>query len=278
MKKTVKNLITWSPSHLITSPKSAFTLAEVLITLAIIGVVAAMTIPTLISDYQEKQTITALKKNYAIFNEAFRLAYAENGDISTWGFSELNHIENEDGSRDYDTEENLESGKLLFDKIKPYLKLVKTCEPYSADCMAPVEGTATKDYTIPYYSGILNNGTSFYLFGRDPNCAYVNDNANLAKPNPTKTLCADLTIDINGKDKGENYWGKDVFRFSITQNGIFPRGIQSDDGFPFESYCHPLDGNRSTYGEACTGWVIENSNMDYLHCSDLSWDDKRKCD
>ncbi|MBE7710003.1 MAG: type II secretion system protein [Cyanobacteria bacterium SIG32] len=54
MKKTVKNLITWSPSHLITSPKSAFTLAEVLITLAIIGVVAAMTIPTLVANYQTK--------------------------------------------------------------------------------------------------------------------------------------------------------------------------------------------------------------------------------
>ena len=42
----------------------AFTLAEVLITLAIIGVVAAMTIPTLINNYQKKQTVTQLKKAY----------------------------------------------------------------------------------------------------------------------------------------------------------------------------------------------------------------------
>ena len=39
--------------------KKAFTLAEVLITLAIIGVVAAMTIPTLIANYQEKSWATA---------------------------------------------------------------------------------------------------------------------------------------------------------------------------------------------------------------------------
>ncbi len=37
-----------------TKQTSAFTLAEVLITLAIIGIVAALTIPTLISNYQKK--------------------------------------------------------------------------------------------------------------------------------------------------------------------------------------------------------------------------------
>lgn len=41
--------------------KAAFTLAEVLITLGIIGVVAAMTMPSLIQNYQEKATVTKLK-------------------------------------------------------------------------------------------------------------------------------------------------------------------------------------------------------------------------
>ena len=48
------------------SIRNAFTLAEVLITLAIIGVVAAMTIPTLISDFQEKVTVTKLQKVYSM--------------------------------------------------------------------------------------------------------------------------------------------------------------------------------------------------------------------
>ena len=42
--------------------KSAFTLADVLILLGIIGVVAAMTMPTLLAKYQEKQTVTKLKQ------------------------------------------------------------------------------------------------------------------------------------------------------------------------------------------------------------------------
>ena len=59
MKNPVKNLITWSPGHLITSQKFAFTLAEVLVSLAIIGVVAAMTIPTLMVNVNSRQWSTA---------------------------------------------------------------------------------------------------------------------------------------------------------------------------------------------------------------------------
>ena len=44
--------------------KFAFTLAEVLITLGIIGVVAAMTMPSLIANYKKKQAVTQLKATY----------------------------------------------------------------------------------------------------------------------------------------------------------------------------------------------------------------------
>ena len=57
----------------------AFTLAEVLITLGIIGVVAAMTLPSLVANYKEKEVITKAKKDYSIITQAFRLAQAEEG-------------------------------------------------------------------------------------------------------------------------------------------------------------------------------------------------------
>lgn len=47
----------------LSSYNKAFTLAEVLITLAIIGVVAAMTMPSLIQKYQEQKRVTQLKKH-----------------------------------------------------------------------------------------------------------------------------------------------------------------------------------------------------------------------
>jgi len=44
--------------------KKGFTLAEVLITLGIIGVVASLTIPTLMANYQKVQYVTGLKRAY----------------------------------------------------------------------------------------------------------------------------------------------------------------------------------------------------------------------
>ena len=67
--------------------KKGFTLAEVLITLGIIGVVAAMTIPTLISNYQKKVTINRLKLSYSTLMQVFKMAEVEHGPISTWGMT-----------------------------------------------------------------------------------------------------------------------------------------------------------------------------------------------
>ena len=61
--------------------KFAFTLAEVLITLGIIGVVAAMTLPTLIQNYRKQQTTTQLKATYSILSQAF-----EHAQVSRAGY------------------------------------------------------------------------------------------------------------------------------------------------------------------------------------------------
>ena len=64
--------------------KAAFTLAEVLITLGIIGIVAAMTLPSLIADYQKKVVETKVKAFYSKMNQAYLMSYAENGDTADW--------------------------------------------------------------------------------------------------------------------------------------------------------------------------------------------------
>lgn len=64
--------------------RTAFTLAEVLITLGIIGVVAALTLPTLMQNYQKQVAINRLKVNYNVMSNAVRMAEAEYGDITTW--------------------------------------------------------------------------------------------------------------------------------------------------------------------------------------------------
>ncbi len=70
----------------------AFTLPEVLITLGIIGVVAALTMPSLVANYQKKATAIKVKKFYTNFNQAIKLSEIENGDFKYWTYNNSNEL------------------------------------------------------------------------------------------------------------------------------------------------------------------------------------------
>ena len=61
-----------------------FTLAEVLITLGIIGVVAAMTLPSVIANHKKQVVLTRMRKFYSTINQALKLSEVDNGDPSYW--------------------------------------------------------------------------------------------------------------------------------------------------------------------------------------------------
>lgn len=64
--------------------KRGFTLAEVLITLGVIGIVAAMTMPTLLVQHRERENTTKLKKIYSTMTQAYTRAVAERGTPEFW--------------------------------------------------------------------------------------------------------------------------------------------------------------------------------------------------
>ena len=64
--------------------KKAFTLAEVLITLAIVGIVAALIIPTMVQNYEKKMLSVRIKKFVSTFNQAYKMAIANYGDPAYW--------------------------------------------------------------------------------------------------------------------------------------------------------------------------------------------------
>lgn len=68
--------------------KSAFTLAEVLITLGIIGVVAALTIPALVQNHRKHVVETRLEKFYSAINQAISLAESEFGERENWDWKQ----------------------------------------------------------------------------------------------------------------------------------------------------------------------------------------------
>ena len=125
--------------------KKGFTLAEVLITLGIIGVVAAMTLPTLMQNYQKKVAVERAKKAYAEISLALRHAQADHGDPKNWDYSFSN--------------DNGENTQLIAEKyILPYLKGVEFCgngyEALDNGCVAA--GSASRSYR-------LANGTNFSI-------------------------------------------------------------------------------------------------------------------
>ena len=64
--------------------RTAFTLAEVLITLGIIGIVASLTLPNIIYNYQKHVVETRLQKFYSTINQAVRMAEQDYGDRENW--------------------------------------------------------------------------------------------------------------------------------------------------------------------------------------------------
>lgn len=234
--------------------KKGFTLAEILISLAVIGIVAALTLPALINNYKEKSTVIKLKKIYSTLSNAYNLALIEHGSYAQWVSSDKTKLENQ---------------RAFFNSMKPYLKISKVCEfeegCLTKDWLKTLDGRNYNMYDqTQEYKFVLNDGTSVWF--------YVN----------MDSMNGNIKVDIDGK-KGPFVFGKDVFIFDISSKGISPSGCRNTtytentgELTTFEEFCN-IDKQSYANGQACAGWVIENDNMDYLHCSDLSWDGKHKC-
>lgn len=137
--------------HWNNSRKIAFTLAEVLITLGIIGVVAAMTMPSLVANYEKKRTATAVKKAYSELSQALKLAEVDYGDMEYWDYP--------DG---YDVEEN----KAFVNRyITPYYKGVTMLQDGSVPGWTTISPTGinfiSSNGTI--FSGKPNNSKAFFV-------------------------------------------------------------------------------------------------------------------
>ena len=256
-------LVPYCLSNLVSSKKAAFTLAEVLITLGIIGIVAAMTIPTLISNYQEKATVTKLKETYSMLSQAYQFAVNENGSPASWKF----------GIDMYDQNAHV----AMANYFKPYLKL-------SADCVGK-----SKEYVIEHCSSIfpemsveknatamrLNNGSTLYFRIFMPDCTGIYASAT------EKSTCGWIIVLTNPMKSSER--GKDTFYFYLTTKGIIPAGSVGSR-LVFERACNPeIDLPYPTFSAnnmyACAAWVIYNNNMDYWKCpGELSWAGKHSCD
>ena len=121
----------------------AFTLAEVLITLGIIGIVVALTIPNLVQGYRKRVVETRLKEFYTITQQAFKMAEVDNGDIANWGrYGNPGNVYVENDVYHSNSDE-------WFDKyISPYLKEEK-------------RNLGAENFTESRILRVLPNGSAF---------------------------------------------------------------------------------------------------------------------
>ena len=211
--------------------KNAFTLAEVLITLGIIGVVAAMTLPTLIANYQKQVYANGLKKGINTTLNMLKKMQADEGVISL-GETELYA----DGVCKEDmTCEDYYGNPSVFERIIPkYLKVVKICR--GNDCEIKYKGArlegcsdydlgkncklSVSDNLLPIVdvaAYTTNNGSSAPYVGfytADGMIYYIS-------PILHSWIGIDIVnviVDING-EKGPNISQRDLFSFNVDANG-----------------------------------------------------------
>lgn len=244
--------------------KKAFTLAETLITLGIIGVVAALTLPTVIQKYKEKQTVTQLKKIYSALSQSYLYAINQYGQPNEWT-----------------TEKTPEQIDLFFDNLTSNMKILKKCNASTEGCWAEhsaLVGEAYNSTAFNHSKLITEDGTAITFYLNSPECQYLAWRADI-KDHKITNICGGVQVDINGY-KNPNKFGKDTFIFFATQTGIVAAGgINDESEFNFKNNCNTnaKGTNQGQSGLGCTAWVLYNENMDYLHCNDLSWDGKKTC-
>lgn len=241
-----------------TKKSKAFTLAEVLITLAIIGVVAAITITAITKNNNEKETVTKVKKAYTTLSQAFKLADVYSGEVSTWG---------------WDYAGSPTGANNALNAMAKYLNIEKKCgTDTGAGCFPKnlmykyLHGAnwTIVDNAAAYAKARLSDGSSISVFSDGPDCTFTRGTS----PKLTQSVCGWIVYDING-DKSPNSIGRDTFFFIVARTGIIPTGTPEDNTFGLTSLCTKT-GTPHYNGSGCTAWVISKENLDYLK-SNVSW-------
>ena len=216
----------------------AFTLAEVLITLGIIGVVAALTLPNLITNYQKKVTATKLHQAYNFLQQIFVNAQAEYGDMETWDCFRPHTCSTETFANTYIVP------YIKDEKLKTYPNLlVAGYKEYPKQ----LNGSSTLASVKQILQTKQNYIYMIYFYDTQDNTRRI----------------FNIAIDINGKNK-PNILGKDIF---ITTTG---HNLDSNNHYKLQMYNYnsykketilKQTCNKTLNSESC-GALIEMDNWE----------------
>lgn len=239
--------------------KKGFTLAEVILTLTAIGIVAAMTIPAMIHVTNKKATIEQLKKSASTLNHAVYTGVVTDGDLAGWGW------ETEDSAL-----------KIMQEIISPRLNVGFLCSGDSGNnaiCSYNVQNIAGDESDI---KDIFDAKTRVYLtdgslvaFASNFEAPPSEDGGDSGdKPDDAaqtggckyggdpKALCGVFMVDVNGPRR-PNKIGKDVFYFGLYLSGsVLPYGANASEDFVNENCTEESSGTTCAAKIVNGGWDV----------------------
>ncbi len=240
-----------------------------MITLGIIGVVAAMTMPSLIANYQKKQVVNQLKKAYSEISQAIRISEGQYGTLDNWDFSDFSTAQER-------------ANYFAQNYIFPNIKILQSCSPSSEKCWADVytiDGVKSVSYVNNYAgrsSFVTSSGYSVYywLHGVGNGGWFIVDINGLKKPNK---LGKDVFVFVMSWGNGGAATTSD--KCSRYKLGLSPYGAHClslsptidelvDGSFDFGGTNGSFNCKKGTDGKSAGGYCAAVIMMD-------SWDIKR---
>lgn len=222
--------------------KKAFTLAEVLITLGIIGVVAAMTLPALVQKQQKKSLEVAFKKSYANFYNAYNKARINEPPL--W--------DSENTVNPYP-----ELAKAIYTEYRQ-IRNIKQSE--NQKYRQNVKTYMLKKGVLPECNQIFRNEGS--VITPDGSAVSVSQNCGVNW----------VVLDTNGIYKGPNAYGHDLFVFTISQKGILTPATKEAEG-NYDEEGNRLPGYNTNPETANKCSKNSSSNVNGVTCSTFALSD-----
>ncbi len=238
--------------------KAAYSLAQTLIPVCILICVISILVAKCVKFGNEQSYISQLKIAYRYLTESYITTANIYGNPTFWHFKSDAPKENGYAIL-LALSEGMQDMRVFTEEDR------KHYEHSGLDGKVP--SVFTSDRIKKNYSqAIVGENMHLYVTGLSPRCDIIYGNSI-----PLQNVCGQIIVDLNGINK-PNVFGKDTYLFYITSSGIVPAGLQDDFTNSFEDGCNLI--NSQGYG--CTAWVLMNQNLDYLECSNLSWD-KTRC-
>lgn len=223
----------------------AFTLAEVLLVVAIIGITAALALPNLSQSVDEDKYVMLAKTTYNQLESGFSRMLANKS---------IDEIISDAGATT-----KADTTKAIVSELSKYIKMTKNCGNDVTQCY-----NLSKNY-VEYDGSSIED---------KPFASSFSDAAAFTLPSGAVVIVVSvgsvagdniyIYFDVDGV-KGPCKKGIDIFNFNIGSDELeLPRYGSSD-------------GSIDTTYDALN-WILSVDNMDYLHCNDLNWSTKHQCD